>query len=286
MKNVIIRINDISDIDTAKISVYDLNNRYVDMHGNMYGLKFNKALKRMEVIKIVRTHEKNAGSFQQKIIIKKRGMGETAANNHAQQAGITPDRSEAAEIFFNPDVFIEKSMESARVHKDRVKGIIMNIRNSNIIPKENKMESNQLEDIFRNLDIDVIQGVENLTNYQKEMINYPRSITYYQAKYDERGREIIESLSSSNKKVIRFIYLSEMLENIRTLYRNMDRIIKILKVFLEAVNIEEIRWINPYERQSFKDGMVSINTTLQEISSLQDDLKQLEDYTYNLDHYA
>lgn len=213
-------------------------------------------------------------------------MGEPAANNHALQAGSTPDRSEAAETFFNPDAFVEKSMESARVHKDRVKGIIMNIRNANIIPKENKMESNQLEDIFRNLDIDVIQGVENLTNYQKEMINYPRSITYYQAKYDERGRDIIESLSSSNKKVIRFIYLSEMLENIRTLYRNMDRIIKILKVFLEEINLEEVRWINPYERQSFKDGMVSINTTLQEISSLQDDLMQLEDYTYNLDHYA
>lgn len=75
MKNVIIRINDISDIDTAKISVYDLNNRYVDMHGNMYGLKYNKALKRMEVIKIVRTHEKNAGTFQQKIIIKKKRHG-------------------------------------------------------------------------------------------------------------------------------------------------------------------------------------------------------------------
>ena len=44
MKNVIIRINDISDIDTSKISVYDLNNRYVDTHGTMYGLRYNKAV--------------------------------------------------------------------------------------------------------------------------------------------------------------------------------------------------------------------------------------------------
>jgi len=76
MKNVIIRINDISDIDTSKVSVYDLNNRYLDSHGTMYGLKYNKSLRKIEVIKIVRTHEKNAASYQQQIMQKKRIPGE------------------------------------------------------------------------------------------------------------------------------------------------------------------------------------------------------------------
>ena len=286
MKNIIIRINDISDIDTSKISVYDLNNRYVDSRGNMYGLKYNKALRKMEIIKIVRTHEKNAGSYQHQIIMKKRGMGETLPYGNNMQANRASDQGESQESFFNPDAFIETAMELAHTHKDRVKGIIMNIRNSNIIPKENKMESNQLEDIFRNLDIDAIQGVENLVNYQKELVNYPRSITFYQAKSDDRGRHIIETLASSNKKVNRFIYLSEMLENIRILYKNMDKIIKNLKSFLDASNTEDVKWITPYEKQSFKDGMVSISTTIQEISNLLDDLKQLEDYTFNLDHFA
>jgi hypothetical protein len=286
MKNIIIRINDISDIDTSKISVYDLNNRYVDSRGNMYGLKYNKALRKMEIIKIVRTHEKNAGSYEHQIIMKKRGMGETLLYGNNMQANRASDQVESPESFFNPDAFIETAMELAHTHKDRVKGIIMNIRNSNIIPKENKMESNQLEDIFRNLDIDAIQGVENLVNYQKELVNYPRSITFYQAKSDDRGRHIIETLASSNKKVNRFIYLSEMLENIRILYKNMDKIIKNLKSFLDASNTEDVKWITPYEKQSFKDGMVSISTTIQEISNLLDDLKQLEDYTFNLDHFA
>lgn len=286
MKNIIIRINDISDIDTSKISVYDLNNRYVDSRGNMYGLKYNKTLRKMEIIKIVRTHEKNAGSYQHQIIMKKRGMGETMLYGNNMPANRASDQGESPESFFNPDAFIETAMELAHTHKDRVKGIIMNIRNSNIIPKENKMENNQLEDVFRNLDIDAIQGVENLVNYQKELVNYPRSITFYQAKSDDRGRHIIETLSSSNKKVNRFIYLSEMLENIRILYKNMDKIIKNLKTFLDAINSEDVKWITPYEKQSFKDGMVSINTTIQEISNLIDDLKQLEDYTFNLDHFA
>ena len=43
--------------------------------------------------------------------------------------------------------------------------------------------------------------------------------------------------------------------------------------------------MSAHERQSFKDGMVSISTTVQEIEKLQDDLKLLEEYTYTIDHF-
>ena len=285
MKNVIIRINDIADIDTSKISVYDLNNRYVDSHGVMYGLKYNKALRKIEVIKIVRTHEKNAASFQQKIIQKKRGAGEAAAGAEDALAAHFDENEEVTDDFFNAEGFIDKTMELTRTHKERLKGIMMNIRNSNMIPKENKGDNTQMEDMFRNIDIDCLQTLDNLTNYQKELINYPRSLTYYQAKMDDKGREIIETLASSNRKVMRFIYLAEMLDNFRILYKNIDKIMKGLKTFLEEKNPDDIRWINAHEKQSFKDGMVSINTTISEIEDLLDDLKKLEEYTYNMEHY-
>src|SRR3990172_718642 len=224
MKNVIIRINDISEIDTSKISVYDLNNRYIDAHGTMYGLKYSKASRKIEVIKIVRTHEKNAATFQQKIIQKKRGAGENARGEDMPFIE-NGDHDGTSDSFYNPEAFIEQTMELAHTHRERIKGIIMNIRNSNFVTKDNKTESNQLEDIFRNLEIDGMQGVDNIINYQKELINYPRSLTYYQAKMDDRGREIIDTLASSNKKVIRFIYLAEMLDNIRRLYKSIDKMI-------------------------------------------------------------
>ncbi len=286
MKNVIIRINDISDIDTSKISVYDLNNRYVDSHGVMYGLKYNKGVHKIEVIKIVRTHEKNAASYQQKIIQKKRGAGDIAASGEDALTSHYDDEEETSDEYYNPEAFIEKTMELARTHRERLKGIMMNIRNSNIIPKENKMDNTQLEDMFRNIDIDCLQTLDNLANYQKELINYPRSLTYYQAKMDDKAREIIETLASSNRKVMRFIYLAEMLDNFRVLYKNIDKIMKGLEAFLEEKNPDEIKWVNAHEKQSFKDGMVSINTTIREIEDLLDNLKKLEEYTYNMDHYS
>ncbi|MBN2158674.1 MAG: hypothetical protein JW807_04710 [Spirochaetes bacterium] len=285
MKNVIIRINDIADIDTSKISVYDLNNRYIDSHGTMYGLKYNKSLRKIEVIKIVRTHEKNAASFQQKIIQKKRDQDETTAADGFASSGDGGPMAGERETY-NAEAFIEKTIELMHTHRERLKGIMMNIRNSNIIPKDNKTESNQLEDIFRNIDIDGIQAFENLSNYQKELASYPRSLTYYQAKMDERGRTIIDTLAGSNRKVMRFIYLAEMLDNIRHLYKNIDQMTKQLRSFLEEKNPDEAKWASAHEKQSFKDGLVSINTTITEIEALQDDLVLLEEYTYNLDHYA
>jgi len=284
MKNVIIRINDISDIDTSKVSVYDLNNRYLDSHGTMYGLKYNKSLRKIEVIKIVRTHEKNAASYQQQIMQKKRIPGELSSAME-EESDFHTSPADMEEEAFNPDAFLERTLELTRTHRERIKCIIMNIRNSNIIPKDNKTESNQMEDLFRNLEIDGIQGADNLLNYQKELASYPRSLTYYQAKMDDRGREIIETLASSNRKVMRFIYLAEMMENIKILYKNVEKMIKKLMAFLEEKNPDEIKWINAHERQSYKDGMVSISTTVQEIEKLQDEMKQLEEYTYTIEHF-
>lgn len=284
MKYLIIRINDVSDIDTSRISVYDLNNRYVDSLGNMYGLKYNKSLRKIEVIKIVRTPEKTAAGLRQRISIKKRTAGE-ASRDDSFAADESGGEAAADEEDFIPETFIENTMELVRTHRERLKGIIMNIRNSNIVLKEHKTESNQLEDIFRNLEIDGIQAADNLTNYQKELINYPRSLTYYQAKMDERGRTIIETLAGSDRKVMRFIYLAEMLENIRALYVTIGKSVRGLKSFLEERNPDEMKWVTNHERQSFRDGMVSIETTITEIEKLQDDLRILEEYTYTLEHY-
>ena len=49
----IIRVASVEDIDLTKVSVYDLNNRYVDSQGNMYGLKYNRSDKKIEVIKML-----------------------------------------------------------------------------------------------------------------------------------------------------------------------------------------------------------------------------------------
>jgi len=67
MKTKFIRIDDVSEIDTSKIGIFDLANRYIDKYGNMYGLRYNRDVKKIEVVKIMRTQKKHATYFSQKI---------------------------------------------------------------------------------------------------------------------------------------------------------------------------------------------------------------------------
>lgn len=284
MKQTIIRINDISDIDTSRISVYDLNNRYIDSQGNMYGLKYNKANRKIEIIKIIRAHDRTAAALQQRLIKKRFEAAEM--NGEADRAPFEEAaQADEPQEEFNPDAFIERTTELLRTHRDRLKGIMMNIRNSNIIPKDNKTESNQLEDIFRNIDIDSIQGIDSLLAYQKELMEYPRSLTYYQSKMDDRARQIIEMLAGSNRKVLRFIYLAEMLDSLRHLCRMISNLLRNLNEFLADKNPDDAKWMTAHERQSFKDGMMSISNTLAETDRLMDELAKLEEYTYHVDNF-
>ena len=49
MKKVIIKINDVSQINTSRVSVYDLNNRYIDPLGNITDLNIIKPRKRSKL---------------------------------------------------------------------------------------------------------------------------------------------------------------------------------------------------------------------------------------------
>ncbi|MCR9140806.1 MAG: hypothetical protein NXI24_00940 [bacterium] len=50
-----IPINSIADIDPEKISIRDINKRYIDREGNKYATRFNLQSRKVEVVRIVKT---------------------------------------------------------------------------------------------------------------------------------------------------------------------------------------------------------------------------------------
>jgi len=285
MKNKIIRIESIDDIDTSKISVYDLNNRYIDSKGNMYGLKYNRMLKKIDIIKIIRTHADDASVFHQKIIQKKIIETRSEGDLNGSESEFDDNEFEEEEEYFEPNSFIMHSLDLMISHRERLKGIMMNIKKSNLYPKENKADSIELENIFRNIDIDGIQQFEKVENYQKELANYPRSITYYQAKIDTSGRNMIEMLAGDNEKIMKFIYQYEMYNAILSLYRNMKKIFNTLVEFLRHSDDENIKNLPQNEKQSYNDAMVSIDNTQNEIDDLLDSIIPLEEHLKNPDNF-
>lgn len=286
MKKRIIRIKDVSQIDTSKISVYDLNNRYIDPLGNIFGLKYNRPGKKIEIIKLERVHTSQTHQYQRQIFRNRGSELNYAPSSHegsyAEDKGSIPDEES---LFFEPDPFIETVINGAEVHKERINGILMNINDSGIFPKENKMDSTEFDDIARSLDIEGIQQLEKLESYYRELSNYPRSITYYQAKIDNDGKDMIDLLAGNKDKTMRFIFLYEMSSSIKRVYTTLAKHIKRLDSFTSSKNPAEITNITKNQKQSFVDARTSIVNTMSDIDNILKTNILLYEHALNPDFY-
>lgn len=286
MKKRIIKIKDVSQIDTGKISVYDLNNRYIDPLGNIFGLKYNRTGRKIEIIKLERIHTSQTRQYQRQIF-RNRGSEthyEPASHKdlYSEEASDIPDEET---LFFEPDPFIENVINGAEVHKERINGILMNINDSGIFPKENKMDSTEFDDIARSLDIEGIQQLEKLESYYRELSNYPRSITYYQAKIDNDGKDMIDLLAGNKDKTMRFIFLYEMSSSIKRVYNILSKHIKRLDNFTSSKNPTETTNITKTQKQSFIDARTSIVNTISDIENILKTNVLLYEYSLNHDYY-
>ena len=291
MKTRFIKINDISNINTSKISVHDLNNRYLDSTGNMYGLKYNRKTRKIDIIKIIRTPVNSAEYYRQQLRNGKRNKKISReapaviensdldivtesddSDDMEAEKSITPD--------FDPNVFIEKTSGLMQTHKDRLLGIMMNIKNSRVISEDNRMNANEMTDLFRNIDIDGVQRIDKILTAYKELKNYPRSISYYLSKLDNDSREIIENIDSDTKK-LNYISLVEMRNAIRNLYTPLHKTLKDLIFYLESQNPDEMKDLTFSEKQSFHDAQTSAENTIDGIVDILTEVKTLGTYLHD-----
>ena len=277
MKGDVIKINDISDIDTSKISIYDLNNRYIDIKGNIYGLKFDYSSKKIKAVRIIRSRKEDAFFIQQQIFMKK--LHDVSEINDKAAEYEKASAAENEKELFSPSIVIGEILGNIDSHKARLKGIMMNIKNSHLFSKENKEESKELEDIFKNIDIDGILQLEKVESYEKELTVYPRSITYYQAKVDDQAREVMEQLAGNNDGLRNFIRLYEMHGSLLHVYENLSKILVSLANMIKRPGSgEEYLATSAVESKSLADAQISITNTIIEIDEILEKLKPFDEY--------
>ena len=287
MKTTFIKINNISEINPSKISVHDLNNRYIDKEGKMFGLKYNRKTRKVSIIRIIRTTAKSADYFNQMLRTQKK---EDRLNNrpNVQEFSENPefadDVTSEDEQPFDFNRFITETVELMHTHKSRVSGIMMNIKNSRMIQENDKINSTHLNDLFRNLEIDGIQRIDKALTDYKELKNYPRSLSYYVSKLDTRNRRILDELDSDTKKMS-FVFAAEMYYTIKTLYRTFYKILTDFNNFISEISPGGPRDITSAERQYFLDAKISTENTIDDISSLLDKLKYFDDYLMDINNF-
>lgn len=104
MKTDFIYIDSIDSIDTSKVSVYDLNKRFIDSNGYMYGLRYNRATRKVEPIRLLRTTSDRAHSIKSRLIETKREKRMREQNGETEE--------ETGTLLENPQFENEETNES------------------------------------------------------------------------------------------------------------------------------------------------------------------------------
>jgi hypothetical protein len=286
MKKKIIKINDISQIDTSKVSIFDFNNRYIDSNGNIYGLKHNTISKKVEIIKLRRYGTGESAIFQQ---VASRNRSMDIHSDHLDQEFIEAEDNDAAAVEeerpYDPERFVESVIAHAETHKARLLAIIKNVDDSSIFVKEDKSELNEFNDIVRSLEIDGVQQLDRLEAYYKELTSYPRTITYYQAKMDNLQKRIFEQIAADKEQAMRFVYYYEMSATISRIYGNLKKYTSQLNDLTAEKNFDEKLNATKYQKQSFFDARISIENTLNDIDQILKDNNDLHAFATNVHNF-
>lgn len=291
MKTKFIKIKDISEIDPSKATVYDLNNRYIDSKGKMYSLKYNRHKRKIEIIRIIRTPANSAPFYEQKIQENRKTLKNAKSQFHTSYDYLDESAEETVEsveesideITFDPDEFITETLELMLTHKERLNGIIMNINNSPLVLGSSE-ETKDLQNIFRNIDIDGIQRIEKVLNLHKEMASYPRSINYYLSRLDNKDKKFAESISTE-KQQMKYAFLNEMYHSINNLYRTLRKIINDVHLIIRDVDTNEISSLTHLDKQNIEDAKTSIDNTIVEIKDILNKTSILEAYLSDAENF-
>jgi hypothetical protein len=287
MKTQFIQIQDIAEIDTTKITVYDLNKRFIDRAGNMYGLRYNRDMKCVEIIKIMRTNARNQSYFHQKMIQNKKNPLEQSNGteqdpNQMDDSTFDSDYADGDDTYsggtiFDADRFTREIFNVVSNHKERIAGIIKNISNARLVSREQRELTIRLDDILRNLDIDGVQRIDKIVNAYREMTEYPRSLNYYIGRLDTRARTIAAEILSEDKK-LRYVLLHELEMLIKDLILVLSNNLNNLKEFITELKDTRVTRLNATEKQSLNDATTSIDNTLYETRNLSDRLRLLDEF--------
>ena len=293
MQTQFVYIDDISKIDSSKATVYDLNKRYIDSEGNMYGLKFNRDSKKIEVIRLLRTSMQHAQMVAKRMKEKmKADIPKLSSEEEIISNTVHPDTPETFEEIEEeysknskiiPDMFVSERFNDLPVFKERLKGLLRNISNSNINSREHREISTPLDEVIRNIEIDGIGKIEKITSSYRELTEYPRSINYYIGRLDNRAREILSNIHADSKK-IKFILWMEMLHSLKEFYQSVGKMLISLERNLEKTAEERMSKLAALERQSYNDARTTISNTKSDIEDISRKLNEFELFIYTSDN--
>lgn len=332
-----IKIKSISEIDTNKLSISQVNQKFIDEDKNRYVLRFNKVSRRIEILKVLPNQELelvNSGLVSSETIKPQTG---DISKNQSQTTSSKQKNTQSSENTFktsgtledneNVPTLVDESLDlnifqdppprvTSRLsrdleqkpkpantqsvikltpinafgltdqqrieyffdllssQRDRLEHIIENLKDSKIFeatgdPSDNK---NIVGNFERELEFDVFQEVDKITSLQKEMINFPRQISYYISRLPLELKDIVKEMPS-DKHRLDYILVYEM-------KRGIDSCLKKMKQFsMQLLSLINLKSETQVKQLQYQHQLLFINAKnaaiffAQELDGILNDLK-------------
>lgn len=260
-----IPIDSIDEIDPRRISIRDLNKKYIDREGNRYATRFNIKTREVEIVRLARTIEE-ARRLQLKIKNEKSGMpGNPAVGAGSPKAspdsGDTRDSGDyyhtpeqiSAHAILDKDLLDECVQEVTKI-RERQQAVLNALRKHQIFERD---QYDGFSELARKIDTESWQIGEEAINYYKELYSYPRPVTHYLNRLGSDDRRWVESLGDEESR-LDLVRKLEMYNSFHKAFQSIYAVTTDLKGMLEEMPDDAQSKLNANQTMALRDALPSL----------------------------
>ncbi|MCB1199642.1 MAG: hypothetical protein KDK41_03265 [Leptospiraceae bacterium] len=195
-----VRIESVTDIDTSRIGVGNIDVRYIDTQGRRYATRFNKRSRKVEIVRIALGHEEATEAKQKKIT----GQEEVIDLPHISKKHPAPWKIPEwlVELDIEPmdigdlTMYMGTLEREAEKFSERFRGIISNLKNSGAFD-DHESDHDFILDLTTHYDHDIQEHLSKAQNLIIEYQRFPKNISHYVGTLDRNQKVYVEKLNSS-----------------------------------------------------------------------------------------
>lgn len=249
-----IPIESLEDIDVLKLSVRDLDKRYIDRSGNRYALRFNMKTRRPEVVQIV-SNRLEARRLQQSILQEK-SRPAASAQSRKEPSSLPPVIAQFVpdEETFHEQKFVDECVAELPRLRESQQAAVSKMRQSRIF--ENVLGPEFL-DLNRNVERDAWRKIDESIAICKEWTSRPPSLHTALIRVLPEKRKVLDTISDEPVK-LESIRRWEWQDKIADAYERLHKFSNEIKSLMDRVPEEELLKTPQAQRQFFKDAAASL----------------------------
>lgn len=217
MRHNYIRIQTVADIDTSRITLRSIENRYIDSQGRRYATRFNLRTRRIEIVPIALGREEAALARRLFSITSETNAEQAPESRGQRRVHPSPLKLPAwlAAMDVEPDMseselhgFLVTAEREMQRNGERYRGLIQSLKMSSVL--EDVKDGNQHDAILEltnTYERDIQAHAARVQAMVVEFLRFPKPLASYLGQVDRNSKKYVEKLEMDKQKRYCMAYL-------------------------------------------------------------------------------